>query len=183
MHNISENAALLLVDLQLGLDHPQMGKRNNPDAEANCLRLLQHWRAHSRPLVHIQHLSKYPESSLHPSKPGVAIKPALQPLPGETHITKNVNSAFIGTNLEAHLRDNGISQVVICGLTTNHCVSTTTRMAENLGFDTYLVADATAAHDSTDHNGVYHPAETIHMIALANLNEEFATVLNTADLL
>ena len=67
----------------------------------------------------------------------------MQPLPGEVVIQKFVNSAFIGTNLEEQLREDKCNAVVVVGLTTNHCVETTTRMAGNLGFTTYLVSDAT----------------------------------------
>ena len=72
----------------------------------------------------------------------VNFKEEVQPLPGEVVIQKFVNSAFIGTNLEEQLEDK-CNAVVVVGLTTNHCVETTTRMAGNLGFTTYLVSDAT----------------------------------------
>ena len=60
---------------------------------------------------------------------------------------KTVNSAFIGTSLEQRLRNLAVPGVVLCGLTTDHCVSTVIRMSANLGFDTWLVADACAAFD------------------------------------
>ena len=94
-----------------------------------------------------------------------------------------MNNAFVGTDLEDRLRENDYDTVVIVGLTTPHCVSTTVRMASDLGFTTYLVADATAAHASTNFDGQFVDAQTIHNIALANLHREFATILNTSDLL
>lgn len=81
------------------------------------------------------------------------------------------------------MRGAGIDTVVIVGLITNHCVETTTRMAGNLGFKTYLVADGTATFDRTGHDGTYFSAETIHAVSLASLHDEFATIVNTADLL
>lgn len=98
-------------------------------------------------------------------------------------IQKKVNSSFIGTNLEEQLRSNHIDTVVIAGLTTPHCVSTTKRMSGNLGFDTYLISDATAAFGLTDQTGTYFDPETIHRLSLATLHEEFATVLTTERLL
>ena len=84
----------------------------------------------------------------------------------EVIITKKVNSCFIGTNLEKLLKVNEISTVVITGLTTPHCVSTTTRMSGNLGFDTYLISDATASFGMKDQNDIYYDAATIHNISL-----------------
>ncbi len=94
-----------------------------------------------------------------------------------------MNSVFIGTNLEKKLRDNNINKLVIVGLTTNHCISTTTRMAGNLGFDTLLVADATATFDRKGINGEVFSAEIIHQTTLASLNEEFAEVITTESIL
>jgi nicotinamidase-related amidase len=94
-----------------------------------------------------------------------------------------VNSAFIGTDLEARLRAAGIRTAVICGATTNQCVETTTRMAGNLGFDAWLVRDATWTFDRTGPDGDEHSAEDIHAMTLANLNDEFARIVKTADVI
>jgi nicotinamidase-related amidase len=107
----------------------------------------------------------------------------VKPLPGEPVIGKQVNSAFIGTDLEARLRALDISTLVVAGLTTAHCVSTTTRMAGNLGFRTLLAADACATHAQTGYDGRPYDAETVHALALASLHGEFAEVAATADIL
>lgn len=175
--------ALILVDIQQGLDDPWYGVRNNPDAEANAARLLAAWRERGWPLVHIQHLSTNPESPLYPGKPGVPHKPDVAPIDDEPVMTKQVNSAFISTDLEQWLRDQGIEEVVICGLTTNHCVETTTRMAGNFGFEAFLAHDACAAHDLTGPDGNHYPADLVHAMSLANIGSEFATVLSTDEIL
>lgn len=175
--------ALILVDIQYGLEDPYYGARNNPGAEANAARLLARWRELGAPLVHIQHLSVVPGSPLAADAPGSAHKAEVAPLAGEPVMTKSVNSSFIGTNLEQWLRETGISRLVICGLTTNHCVETTTRMAGNLGFDTTLAHDACATHDRTGPDGTVYPADTIHQISLANLHEEFATIKSMDEIL
>lgn len=176
---LPRTAALIIIDVQTGMDHPKWGARNNPDAEANVARLLSAWRESDRPIFHIQHLSTSEESPLRPGAPGVEIKDEAKPLWHEPVITKRVNSAFIGTDLEARLRQRGIGTVVICGLTTNHCVETTTRMAGNLGFVTYLAGDACATFDRTGPDGISYPAAQIHSVSLANLHGEFANVTST----
>lgn len=183
MPSLTDKTALIIIDVQEGLDDPKLGKRNNPDAETNMARLLEAWRAKKRPIFHIKHMSTEPNSPLRPELAGNAIKAIVAPEGDEPVIQKTVNSAFIGTDLETRLRDAGIEEVVIVGLTTNHCVSTSVRMANNLGFTTYMVADATAAHEGKGHDGTTYSPEVIHAVALANLHDEFAMVVNTDELL
>jgi nicotinamidase-related amidase len=182
MH-LPDNAVLLLIDVQKGFDLPLWGQRNNPDAEKNIGRLLSDWRKRSAPVVHVRHMSAEPKSPLRPGQTGNEFKPEATPLPGETIIEKCVNSCFIGTNLETYLRQHNFDTLVIVGLTTDHCVSTTTRMSGNLGFKTYLVADATATFDRTTYDGQHLPADLVHSYALASLHNEFATVVACAELL
>ncbi|HCI79944.1 MAG TPA: cysteine hydrolase [Ktedonobacter sp.] len=178
-----QNTALILIDVQKGFDDPVWGRRNNPDAETNMVSLLHSWRQTGRPIFHIQHCSRNAQSVLHVSSPGHAIKDPVHPQGEEPVLQKQVNSAFIGTDLEERLRRNDITTLVIVGLTTNHCVETTTRMAGNLGFDTYLVSDATATFDRIGPDGLLHGAEEIQAITLTNLHQEFATIVTTEDVL
>lgn len=175
--------ALILIDVQLGFDHPKWGHRNNPAAEQYMASLLQHWREHERPVIHVRHQSQEPTSPLRLGQPGYEFKPLTRPVSGETIFTKKVNSAFIGTELEAYLHVKGIKDVVIAGLTTDHCVSTTTRMAGNLGFNVIVASDACATFDRTDVHGEWMLAEDIHRVHLASLNHEFCEVRTTEQIL
>lgn len=177
------HAALLIIDVQEGFDDPVWGRRNNPQAEAQIARLLAAWRERHWPVIHVQHDSLIPDSPLHPANAGHAFKEVAAPRPGETVLSKQVNSAFIRTPLEALLRQQQITTLVVAGLTTNHCVETTTRMAGNLGFRTYLVSDATATFDRAGPDGRLYRAEDIQAVSLASLHGEFAQVVTTERIL
>lgn len=181
---IAPDAVLLVVDVQKGFDTlNETLHRTTPALERNIARLLEAWRSQGRPVVFVQHLSRLVDSPLRPNQPGVEIKDEVRPLPAEPVVQKSVSSAFIGTSLEAQLRAAGRRALVITGMQTNMCVSTTARMAGNLGFDTYVVSDATATFDNTGPDGRHYPAQQLHDVALADLHGEFATVLDTASVL
>jgi nicotinamidase-related amidase len=174
---------LLIVDVQKGLDAPALGQRNNPGAESHMAMLLATWRDRTWPIIHIRHCSVEPQSPLRPELPGNAYKDEVRPQPGEIEFTKTTNSAFIGTHLEGYLREQGIDSLVVVGLTTDHCVSTTVRMAANLGFIVALVADATATFERWGYDGTHYAADTMHSINLASLHQEFCTICSTQQVL
>ena len=171
--------ALILIDIQKGFANIEYwgGQRNNPDAEFRAGELLSVWRENDLPVFHVQHCSTNPSSPLHETHAGNQFNDLVIPKEGESIIKKNVNSAFIGTDLQAQLDHAKITTLVIAGLTTDHCISTTTRMAGNLGYETFLVAAATATFDKKGINGQIFPAELIHQTALASLDKEFATII------
>lgn len=177
--------ALILIDIQQGFDQTDHwgGGRNNPDAEQKAGALLAYFRQHQWPVYHIQHCSTSPNSPLRPEHPGNAIQEVVKPLNQEPVYTKEVNSAFIGTPLEQVLNEAGTQDLVMAGLTTDHCVSTSVRMAANLGFNVELIEDATATFDKTDRHGKHYPAQLIHETAIASLDQEFAEVLSLSEFL
>ena len=171
--------ALILIDIQKGFANVKYwgGQRNNPDAELRASELLSVWRDNGLPVFHVQHCSTIPTSPLHETNAGNQFNDLVVPIEREPIIKKNVNSAFIGTDLQAQLDKAKITTLVIAGLTTDHCISSTARMAGNLGYETFLVAAATATFDKRGVNGQIFPAELIHQTALASLDKEFATVI------
>jgi nicotinamidase-related amidase len=177
------HAALLLVDLQQAVDNPSWGPRNNPHAERNAACLLEAWRAMRRPIYHVRHDSTEPMSTCRPGQVGNTFKPEVAPLPDETVVVKHTNSAFIGTDLEAQLRAAGHDVLVVVGVASSISVDATVRMAGNLGFATYLVDDATFTFDRIDWAGTRRTAQEVHDMALANLDGEYCTMLDTAAVL
>jgi nicotinamidase-related amidase len=167
---------LLVIDVQRAFDDPGWAERNNPDAERRVGELLAAWREAGAPVAHVRHESDSPEGRFRRGTSAFEFKPEAEPLPGEPVVEKRTNNAFLNTGLEERLRAGGTEQVVVAGLTTDHCCSTTARMASDLGFETWFVADATATHarDGFD-------AETMHRTALASLDGEFAEIVTTAD--
>ncbi|OKL63461.1 hypothetical protein UA08_02074 [Talaromyces atroroseus] len=220
----TQPTALVLIDNQVGLKHPTHWgpARSNPSYEANTAALLEAFRsARQRSpaspskvpihIVHVFHSSLSPDSALHPSNPE-----QIQPLDFATPATdgsepvfwKCVNSSFIGTGLEAFLRENGVRQVFFAGLTTDHCVSTTTRMAANLGvvnnviYASEVQQRVTVKPDGSHPEGVIRidhgrvvlvadatatfakggfDAETVHAVSVASLEGEFADIFSTQD--
>jgi nicotinamidase-related amidase len=180
---IADRTALLVIDVQQGFDDPCWGPRNNPAMESRLAELLAAWRSRGRPVLHARHMSTSPNSPLRPGHRGNEFKAEAKPLSGEAVIEKRVNSCFIGTTLDEDLRRSGIDRLVLAGLTTNHCVSTTARMAGNLGYTAWVVSDATATFDRVGPDGVLYPAELVHGAALSDLHGEFATVVATRALI
>ncbi len=180
--------ALLLIDVQVGVDvlshwGGPTGRRNNPDAERKMLQLLAAWRGAKLQVAFTRHDSREAASPLKFSLPTGAQKPGFEPVADEIVVEKDVNSGFIGTDLEIQLRRAGISRLAIVGFFTNFCVETTTRMAGNLGFDTYLVEDCCSASNRVGPDGIDRDPELVHAMTVANLHGEFCTAIKFADAL
>ncbi|KAJ5524825.1 hypothetical protein N7494_011475 [Penicillium frequentans] len=214
--DLSLPTALILIDNQIGFCAPETishwgTTRSNPRYETNLQALLSTFRtARSSSstlleVIHIFHSSVTPGSPLHPSNDGIRPLDFATPASdgSEPVYWKSVNSSFIGTNLEAHLREKGFRQLIVAGLTTDHCVSTTVRMAANLGVvdrlldgepvkiksdgthvkdvpvekgRIVLVSDATATFGKGGFD-----SETIHEVSVASLDGEFCDVVGTED--
>lgn len=179
--SIVDRPALILMDIQKAFDNVAYwgGQRNNDNAETNAAELLKIWRDKKLPIFHIKHCSLNPNSPLNETNDGNDFKDIVAPIGGEPIINKNGSSAFIRTDLKDRLESEKISKLVIVGLTTDHCVSTTARMASNLGYDTFVVSDATATFNNKGLDGQSYSAELMHGTSLASLNEEFATIVTT----
>jgi nicotinamidase-related amidase len=175
-------AVLLPVDMQRAFDGPPWPRRWNERADTNGLALLDAWRSAGRPIIHVRHDSVQPGSSLAPGAPGNAFRPGFEPRDGEPVVSKSVNSAFIGTDLDLKLRRLGARHVVVFGISTDMCVSTTVRTGANFGWDMILVPDACDCFDLPDGNGGTVTAEDVQAAHVATLAFEFCRTIPTAEL-
>ena len=179
----NSHTGLVVIDVQKAFNRQNWGKRNNPGAETQIAVLLAGWRDKGLPVFHVRHASAHAAGLFREGKESFEFKPEAKPIDGEPVYKKSVNSSFIGTWLEKDLRARGVDTLVIVGLTTNHCVSTTARMSGNFGFKTFVVEDATATFDRMGMKGEMRPAQEVHAAALSDLSEEFATIVSTNEVL
>ncbi len=188
IEQFKNETALLLIDVQVGvndLNHwgGASGRRNNIDAEEKIAGFLGAWRNRGLPVVFTKHNSRQKVSPLKDELPGGAFIDGLEPRSNELVISKDVNSAFIGTNLELELRRRGIARLVVAGFFTNFCVETTVRMAGNMGFDTYLAHDCCATTNRFDLDGRDHDPAEVHRLSVASMHAEFCTALDQREVL
>ncbi|MFM8750138.1 cysteine hydrolase family protein [Rhabdaerophilum sp.] len=183
MLKLGSRTVLLPVDLQLAFDRAPWPPRNNPASDENGLALLAAWRRKGWPIIHVRHDSVEPGSTLTPGTPGHTFRPGFVPREGEPLVTKSVNSAFIGTDLDLRLKRIGADAVVVFGISTDMCVSTSVRTGANMGWRMILAADACFCFDQKDLDGTVIPADAIHRAHVATLGAEFATAVTTAAIL
>lgn len=194
-------AALLLIDLQrlcvardsgmfaraddLGIGHlmAPYGDRLEGRVFPNSASLAAAFRAAGAPVIYTRIRSSTPDGSdrsgahvrlgllVGPDDPDGYIVPEVAPEADDLVIDKTTSDAFIGTGLEATLRDLEVEQLVVCGVLTNECVSSTVRHAADVGFTVTVVEDACA--------GVEHD---LHEAAIRTIGRTYARVISTSEL-
>jgi nicotinamidase-related amidase len=169
--------------MQRAFDMAAWPSRWNAEADRNGLALLQRWRETGRPIIHVRHDSVQEGSSLAPGTDGNRFRPGFEPREAEQLVTKSVNSAFIGTDLDLRLKRIGARHVVAFGISTDMCVSTTIRTGANMGWDMILADDASDCFELPDGKGGTISAEAVQAAHVATLGFEFCRVLSTAELL
>ena len=178
-----DGAVLLPVDMQQAFDAPPWPRRWNHQVDENGLAVLQAWRSTGRPIIHIRHDSIADGSTLAPGTQGNRFRPGFEPTTGEPLLVKSVNSAFIGTDLDLRLRRLRARRVVVFGISTDMCVSTTIRTGTNMGWEMVVIEDACDSFDLPDGNGGIISGESIHAAHVATLGYEFCQVVRTGELI
>ncbi len=180
--------ALLLIDVQTGVNElthwgGPTGRRNNPACEDRLRDMLDMFRKAGRQVAFTRHNSREAASPLKFALPTGAQIDGLELAAGDIVVEKDVNSGFLGTDLEIELRRAGVSRLVVAGFFTNFCVETTVRMAGNMGYDVYLAQDACATTNRVGPDGTDHEPELVHALSVASMHGEFCTALNVDEVL
>lgn len=176
--------ALILIDIQNDyFPGGRMELTNSMEAAGAAARLLSCFRKASWPVYHIQHVSSKPTSTfLLAGTPGAEIHHSVSPLANETVIVKRFPNSFRETDLFTRLKDDGIDQLLICGMMTSMCVDATVRAASDLGFACTVAKDACATRDLML-DGETVPARQVQISFLSPLAVAYAQVRSTDTIL
>lgn len=180
--DIKNTSALIVIDQQKGIASPKLGLRNNENAESEMLKLLYQWRNLGWPVFHIKHRSTQIESVFWPDQDGFEFKPEFLPIINEIVIEKKTPCAFSGTNLEILLNKQNLTSIVIVGASTNNSVEATVRSGGCKGFSVVVVENACFAFARPDYYGVRRTAAEVHAMSLANLANEYASIVHSSEI-
>jgi nicotinamidase-related amidase len=188
--------ALIVIDVQESFrQRPLWQTVNNPELLSNVTALVEHARAAENPVFWVLHSEPGTGGLFDPAREFVRVMSELQPLAGEPVLTKTSHNAFTTTNLQQQLTSLGVRGLTVCGIRTEQCCETTTRVGSDLGYDVAFITDATATfpipHRSAPANIsvsslLAHPltlpaSEVVERTEYA-LAGRFATVLTTKEL-
>lgn len=173
------NQALIIIDIQNDYFEGGAMPLNDPITAANnAKQLLTFYREAHKPIIHIQHLAARPELNfMLEGTQGQRIHSSVAPIQGECIITKNYPNSFAGTELSEVLDELGITHVVLAGMMTHMCISTTARAALEYGLNTTIAHDACATCDLSIFEQVI-PAKQVHLTALAEVSN-IANIVST----
>ncbi|WP_179957013.1 cysteine hydrolase family protein [Amycolatopsis anabasis] len=139
------NKALLVVDVQESFrQRPSWQVISNPGIVDSVNRLAEAARADGDLVVWVLHSEPGTDTAFDPALGFVRPIDGLRLREGEPVVTKTAHNAFTTTNLQQLLTRRGIRELAVCGIRTEQCCETTTRVASDLGFDVTFVTDATA---------------------------------------
>ena len=137
--------ALIVIDVQESFRvRPNWKLVNHPDIADRVDRLVRAAREAGDLVVWVLHTEPGTGGAFDPATGHVRLIDGLEPLPTETTIRKTSHNAFTTTNLQQLLTQNGVSEIVVCGIRTEQCCETTARVGSDLGYDVVFVSEATA---------------------------------------
>ena len=137
--------ALIVIDVQQSFrERPNWAAVSNPAIVKQVNRLVSAAREAGDLVVWVLHSEPGSNTVFDPALGHVRLMDGLAPRDGEPIVTKTSINAFTTTNLQQLLTTLGIRELTICGIQTEQCCETTTRVASDLGYDVTFVTDATA---------------------------------------
>ncbi|KWT99001.1 isochorismatase [Vibrio toranzoniae] len=177
------NQALIIIDIQNDYFEGGAMPLNNPMTVASKAKeLLTFYRESQKPIIHIQHLAARPELKfMLEGTHGQKIHSSVEPKHGERIITKNYPNSFAGTELSEVLDELSITHVVLAGMMTHMCISSTARSALEYGLNTTIAHDACATCDLSIFEQII-PAKEVHLTALAEVSS-IANIVSSEDII
>ncbi|KMM83218.1 Nicotinamidase-related amidase [Pseudomonas taetrolens] len=176
------NASLLIIDAQNEYLSGPLALSGMEAATANIALLLEAARKAKRPVVHIRHLGTVGGMFDPQGERGNFIK-GLEPQGDELIIEKRMPNAFNDTGLQKTLENLGSLDVIVCGFMSHSSVSTTVRAAKDYGLRCTLVEDACATRDLPTPDGGVISAQQVQRTEMAIMNDNFATLTLTRNLI
>ncbi|MET9041983.1 cysteine hydrolase family protein [Streptomyces sp. NPDC003328] len=173
------NRALIVIDVQESFRaHPLWSRISDPKIAEQVGRLVASARAAGDLIVWVLHTEPGSAGVFDPESGHVRLLEELErPLPGEPVLHKTSHNAFTTTNLQQLLTEAGVRELRVCGIRTEQCVETTTRIGSDLGYRMVFVTDATATHPIGDLS-----AAAIIERTEAVLRDRFARIATVAEL-
>jgi nicotinamidase-related amidase len=143
--------ALLVIDVQESFRQRESWQSaSDPEVALQVARLVGLARDRGHLVVWVLHAEPGSGTVFDPALGYVRPIDGLAPAVGEPRLTKTSHNAFTTTNLQQILTERGIRSLITCGIRTEQCVETTTRLASDLGYDVTFVEDATATEPIPD---------------------------------
>lgn len=176
--------ALLVIDMQESFCQRESWQRvSTPDIVAKTAGLVGIARGAGDVVVWVLHTEPGSDTPFDPVSGHVRLMDGLEPEPGEPVLTKTSRNAFTTANLQQILTEQGIRELVICGIQTEQCCETTVRVGADLGFDVTYVTEATATFPIPHRSGAGELGveEIIERTEYA-LAGRFATISTIAEL-
>jgi nicotinamidase-related amidase len=141
------NRALIVIDVQESFRaRPLWETISDPKIAEQADRLVQLARRAGDLVVWVLHTEPGSGDVFDPALGHVRLMDELERAEGEPLLHKTSHNAFTTTNLQQILTENGVRELTICGIRTEQCVETTTRVASDFGYQVTFVTDATATN-------------------------------------
>jgi nicotinamidase-related amidase len=176
------DAALVIIDAQGEYRSGRVALPGIEPALARIADLLARARSSGAPIFHVAQIGQQ-GTLFDPTTERGAILPQAAPVSGEPLIMKRLPNAFAGTELHERLQQSGRRTLILAGFMTHMCIGASARAALDLGYQTSVIADATATRALPAHDGgAPISAEIVHRTALAELADRFAAVVTASEI-